>query len=203
MDSWSNTPWRSRYASNAAVVFYSGLVPHQQLDPAQVRPGLQQMTREGVSKRMRRDGFGQATPFLHLLTRHDQRVCSDVSPRLLEILRQWWRCAKPKDWLFPGGVPGRHITTHALVVTCQEVQKRSGLSKPVTPHSLRHAFACHLLESGTDLRRIQLLMGHRSLSTTARYLRIAISKVCSTTSPLDLLPHPLPPPPSDPEPQAF
>ncbi len=126
-----------------------------------------------------------------------------LSPRLLEILRQWWRCAKPKDWLFPGGVPGQHITPHALVVTCQEVQKRSGLSKPVTPHSLRHAFACHLLESGTDLRRIQLLMGHRSLSTTARYLRIAISKVCSTTSPLDLLPHPLSPPQSDPEPQAF
>jgi site-specific recombinase XerD len=126
-----------------------------------------------------------------------------LSPRLLEILRQWWRCAKPKDWLFPGGVLGRHITPHALVVTCQDVQKRSGLSKPVTPHSLRHAFACHLLESGTDLRRIQLLMGHRSLSTTARYLRIAISKVCSTTSPLDLLPHPLPPPQSGPEPQAF
>jgi integrase/recombinase XerD len=126
-----------------------------------------------------------------------------LSPRLLEILRHWWRCAKPKDWLFPGGVLGRHITTDAIVHTCREVQKRSGLSKPVTPHSLRHAFACHLLESGTDLRRIQLLMGHRSLSTTARYLRIAISKVCSTTSPLDLLPHPLPPPQPAPAPEAF
>jgi integrase/recombinase XerD len=110
-----------------------------------------------------------------------------LSARLLEILRQWWRCAKPKEWLFPGALPGQHLTTCTLVRTCQEVHKRSGLSKPVTPHSLRHAFAVHLLESGTDLRTIQLLLGHRSLSTTARYLRIAISRVCATKSPLERL----------------
>ena len=100
-------------------------------------------------------------------------------------------------------MPSQHITPDSIVKTCHEVQKRSGLSKPVTPHSLRHAFACHLLESGKDLRTIQLLMGHRSLSTTARYLRIAISKVCSTTSPLDLLPHPLPPSQPTPAPEHF
>jgi integrase/recombinase XerD len=66
-----------------------------------------------------------------------------------------------------------------------------GIPKVITPHSMRHAFAVHLLESGTDVRTIQLLLGHRSLATTARYLRIATSKVCSTTSPLDLLPHPV------------
>jgi integrase/recombinase XerD len=116
-----------------------------------------------------------------------------LSPQLLEILRRWWRVAKPKQWLFPSSVPGQHIGRFAVGKACQLAQQRSGLSKPVSPHSLRHAFACHLLESGTDLRTIQLLMGHRSLSTTARYLRIATLKVCSTTSPLDLLPRPLPP----------
>ena len=65
------------------------------------------------------------------------------------------------------------------------------IPKPITPHSLRHAFAVHLLEQGTDVRKIQLLLGHRSLATTAKYLRIATSKVCCTSSPLDLLPRPV------------
>lgn len=126
-----------------------------------------------------------------------------LSEKLLEILRHWWRVARPKEWLFTGTVPGQHITRYAVGEICREAQKRSGLSKPITPHLLRHAFAVHLLETGADLRTIQLLMGHRSLSTTARYLRIATSKVCATKSPLDLLPHPLPPPQSTPAPEHF
>jgi integrase len=65
------------------------------------------------------------------------------------------------------------------------VRYRPDLAKPVTPHALRHAFAVHLLEGGTDLHTIQLLLGHRSLNTTAKYLRLATSKVCATASPLD------------------
>lgn len=117
-----------------------------------------------------------------------------LSEQLLTILREWYRFAKPTEWLFPGVIPGTHVTRSGIDDACKLAHQRSGLSKPVTPHSLRHAFACHLLEHGTDLRTIQLLLGHRSLSTTAHYLRLATSKVCATRSPLDLLPHPLPPP---------
>jgi integrase/recombinase XerD len=108
-----------------------------------------------------------------------------LSPKLLDTLRDYWRIVRPKEWLFPGYLD-QPITRHAVGVACREAQRRSGLVKPVTPHSLRHAFAVHLLEAGTDVRTIQLLLGHRGLATTAKYLRIAASKVCAATSPLDL-----------------
>jgi site-specific recombinase XerD len=88
-------------------------------------------------------------------------------------------------------MPDQHITEGAVQDACRNAHPASKISKPITPHSLRHAFAVHLLEQGTDVRTIQLLLGHRSLATTAKYLRIATTKVCSTTSPLDLLPHPI------------
>ena len=115
-----------------------------------------------------------------------------LSPKLLTTLRDWWRLERPQHWLFPGNLPDRHITRAAVERECQKAQAACKIPKPITPHSLRHAFAVHLLEQGTDVRTIQLLLGHRSLATTARYLRIATTKVCSTTSPLDLLPHPVP-----------
>ena len=74
-----------------------------------------------------------------------------------------------------------------MQLACQKARSRSGIAKPVTPHSLRHAFAVHLLEAGADLRTIQLLLGHRSLNTTARYLCLATNKVCAIASPLDAL----------------
>lgn len=122
-----------------------------------------------------------------------------LSPKLLEILRSYWMTVRPKDWLFPGRIPGQPISRDAVGFACHEARQLSSLVKPVTPHSLRHAFAVHLLESGTDVRTIQLLLGHRSLATTARYLRIATSKVCAASSPLDLLPQPtsVAPPPED------
>jgi integrase/recombinase XerD len=114
-----------------------------------------------------------------------------LSPKLLDTLRSYWRAIQPKRWLFDGDVPGQPISTSAVELACQKARRLSGIGKPITPHSMCHAFAVHLLESGTDVRTIQLLLGHRSLATTARYLRIATSKVCSTSSPLDLLPRPV------------
>jgi integrase/recombinase XerD len=121
-----------------------------------------------------------------------------LSPKLLEALRTYWRAVRPKEWLFPGDYPGRPITRNAVELACRLARRSAGITKPVTPHSFRHAFAVHLLESGTDVRTIQLLLGHRSLSTTARYLRIATTTVCSTSSPLDLLPQPIAAPPKPP-----
>ena len=115
-----------------------------------------------------------------------------LSPKLLEILRDWWRVSRSRPWLFPGDRPGEPLTTRAVNRACRKAQRRCRIATPITPHSLRHAFAVHLLEAGTDVRTIQLLLGHRSLATTARYLRIATIKVCATVSPLDLLPRPAP-----------
>ena len=115
-----------------------------------------------------------------------------LSPKLLDTLRSYWRAVRPKGWLFEGDVSGQPINRSSVELACQKARRLSRIRKPITPHSLRHGFAVHLLESGTDVRTIQLLLGHRSLATTARYLRIATSKVCSTSSPLDLLPHPIP-----------
>jgi site-specific recombinase XerD len=126
-----------------------------------------------------------------------------LSPRLLEELRSYWKIARPKVWLFPGNIPGRPITTDAVEAACQKAHRACGIHKPITPHSLRHAFATHLLESGADVRRIQLLLGHRSLATTSRYLKVATSTVCATTSPYDLLPKVAPPAPEPSPPAVF
>jgi site-specific recombinase XerD len=115
-----------------------------------------------------------------------------LPPRLLELLRDYWKRTHPGIWLFPGDRPDRPICPLTVNHTCRQVRAHCGINKPVAPHSLRHAFAVHLLEAGTDLRTIQLLLGHRNLSTTARYLLIATSKVCATTSPLESL-HAIPP----------
>jgi integrase/recombinase XerD len=113
-----------------------------------------------------------------------------LSPKLLDTLRQYWRAARPVQWLFEGRTPGQRVCKGAVEYACQAARRASGLTKPITPHLLRHAFAVHLLEAGADVRTIQLLLGHESLTTTTRYLRIATTRVCSTSSPLDLLPCP-------------
>src|SRR5258707_3186795 len=126
-----------------------------------------------------------------------------LSPMLLEILRSYWIAVRPKEWLFPGIHDDRPITKDAVEAACQKAHRLADLSKPVTPHSLRHAFAVTLLESGTDLRTIQPLLGHRSLVTTAKHLRMAPNNVYTTPSPLDLLPHPVPAEPQPTPPKHF
>jgi site-specific recombinase XerD len=126
-----------------------------------------------------------------------------LSPRLLEELRAYWKVVHPKLWLFPGELSGQPITRSALSQACQKAHRASGIKKPISPHSLRHAFATHLLELGTDLRTIQLLLGHRSLATTSRYLKVATTTVCATSSPFDLLPKVNPPAPVVPTPAHF
>jgi integrase/recombinase XerD len=110
-----------------------------------------------------------------------------LPPKLLWLLRDYWNRTRPGAWLFPGDRPDQPISPKTVNLVSREVRTQCGISKPVTPHALRHSFAVHLLEAGTDLRTIQLLLGHRNLSTTAQYLRIATSTVCATTSPLESL----------------
>lgn len=110
-----------------------------------------------------------------------------LSPQLLRILRTYWRLARPKRWLFPGRDDERPLVPNVLHAACRSACAAAGLSKQVTVHTLRHTFATHLLESGADVRIIQVLLGHASLSSTARYTRVATKTISNTPSPLDRL----------------
>jgi integrase/recombinase XerD len=110
-----------------------------------------------------------------------------LSPRLLKILRAYWKRARPSSWLFPGQEPGGHVSTGALQSACRAARRRARIGKHVTAHSLRHSFATHLLESGTDIRIIQVLLGHSHLETTARYAQVATGLIAGTPSPFDQL----------------
>lgn len=106
---------------------------------------------------------------------------------LREALAAYFRWKRPTEWFFPGGKPDRPISPKAIFLACRKAARTAGITKPVHPHSLRHAFATHLLEDGASLLVIQTLLGHKSLRTTARYLHLADNTIRSTRSPIELL----------------
>jgi len=110
-----------------------------------------------------------------------------LSPQRLQWLRQWWKAAHPRGWLIPGQDPVNPMSTRQLVRAVHAAAKAAGIAKRVTPHTLRHSFATHLLEQGVDIRVIQVLLGHAKLETTALYTRVAVNTIREVKSPLERL----------------
>jgi site-specific recombinase XerD len=113
-----------------------------------------------------------------------------LSQSLLELLREYWRQNQPPVWLFPGRDPQRAIDRSTIARICSKARRKSKIKKRVTPHTLRHTFATHLLENGVDLRKIQILLGHRSLTTTSIYMHVSMKALQDVRSPFDLLADP-------------
>jgi site-specific recombinase XerD len=108
--------------------------------------------------------------------------------RVLALLRRYWAVERPsKPWLFPGKQSGRPVSEASVRYQLRSAARKTGLTKRVNPHVLRHSFATHLLELGTDIRVIQMLLGHRSIRTTMRYTRVTSRLVSKTKSPVDVL----------------
>ena len=116
-----------------------------------------------------------------------------LSPQLLDLLRAWWREGRrrslllPGGWLFPGRNPVEPLSARQLGRVIRAAAQAAGITKRVSPHTLRHSFATHLLEQGVDIRVIQTLLGHAKLDTTALYTRVANTTIRAVTSPLDRL----------------
>ena len=153
--------------------------------------------RAGEVVRLRAGDIDSAQNIIRIVQakgRKDRNVM--LSPETLDLLRQWWKVRptshdegvlRQQRWLFPGRTPGKPMTTRQLNRLFHQTADAAGIRKAVTLHALRHSFATHLLERGTDIRVIQALLGHHKLDTTARYTRVATGMISAVESPLDLL----------------
>ncbi len=156
--------------------------------------------RAGEVVRLRAGDIDSAQNIIRIVQakgRKDRNVM--LSPETLDLLRQWWKVRptrhdegvpREQRWLFPGRIPGKPMTTRQLNRLFHQTADAAGIRKAVTLHALRHSFATHLLERGTDIRVIQALLGHHKLDTTARYTRVATGMISAIASPLDLLGEP-------------
>jgi integrase/recombinase XerD len=156
--------------------------------------------RAGEVVRLRAGDIDSAQNIIRIVQskgRKDRHVM--LSPEMLDLLRQWWKVrparydtGMPQEqrWLFPGRKPGKPMTTRQLNRLFHQTADAAGIKKAVTLHALRHSFATHLLERGTNIRIIQALLGHEKLDTTARYTRVATGMISAVESPLDGLREP-------------
>jgi integrase/recombinase XerD len=127
---------------------------------------------------------------LRVLGKGQKERVIPLSPQLLAELRAYWLKVRPQAWLFPGKDKRRQLCASSVQRACQKICREQGLPR-ITPHTLRHCYATHLLESGTDLRTIQALLGHYRVGTTALYTHVTLAGLRQVQSPLDQLPSPI------------
>ena len=146
--------------------------------------------RIGETCALRVEDIDSSRMLIHIREGKGRKERFVILPRtVLALLREYWKMARPDGYFFPGRSPGTHITAPAVRKAFHNACKRAGLTKQLTPHSLRHSFATYLVDTGTDLDVVKALLGHESIRTTSIYTRTSTRRLKDVVSPLDALPN--------------